>query len=237
MKLMSRTRRKKILGNPIVTNTLCGLFAFYIRMVSFTSKQVVEIPDSVKPILAGEEACICAFWHGRMFLMPLFKPKNRKMFVLSSSHRDGVLIARVNESFDIRTIKGSSSRGSLSALRNIMRTLNRGDNISLTPDGPRGPQRGAAVGIVYAAQMSGVRIVPVSFSATKATFLKSWDRFCIPYPFTRLFLVIGEPISIPRDIDNDMLESYRKQVEDTLNHLTDRADKLADQIPSERVAA
>ena len=88
-----------------------------------------------------------------------------KMNVLISRHRDGVLISRTLEHLGIGTISGSTSKGGAGALAAMVRVLRRGEFVSITPDGPRGPRMWVAPGAIAAAKLSGAYLLPVSFSA------------------------------------------------------------------------
>ena len=92
--------------------------------------------------------------------------------------------------------------------------------VSFTPDGPRGPRYHMSKGPIHLASMHQVPIVPVTVNASRYWECKSWDRFQIPKPFSTLTVVLGEPISIPADLDAEGLEKYRKIVEDTLNKVS-----------------
>lgn len=170
--------------------------------------------------MEGKENAIFAFWHGRMMLLPAINPP-RKMFVLISKHRDGLLISKVIARFGQETVEGSSSKGGSEAVRGIVRLLKQGNNISITPDGPRGPNQKAAMGIVTIAKISGKPILPVVFSATHHKRLRSWDRFMVAKPFARLKFMIGAPIEV-QNAD----EETRLKVENAMNHLLEKADGI-----------
>ena len=106
--------------------------------------------------------------------------------MLISTHADGEIIARICEALGYRTIRGSTSRGGARALVEITRTLERGIEVAITPDGPRGPPHSIAPGTLYAAQRSNAPIVPIYVHASRAWHLATWDSFMIPKPFARL---------------------------------------------------
>jgi lysophospholipid acyltransferase (LPLAT)-like uncharacterized protein len=211
---------KRILKHHATQSFASLLFASYIRFVMLTSKKTFEIhPDAAK-YMRGEENALFAFWHGRMMLMPAINPP-RTMHVLSSSHRDGQLISKVTHRFNLKTIIGSSSKGGSEAARNIVRLLKKGDNISITPDGPRGPIQQAEMGIVTLARLSHKVILPITFSAKKHKRLRSWDKFMIAKPFGSIIFCIGEPIVI-----KEANEESRLIVEKAMNELVEHADRL-----------
>ena len=109
---------------------------------------------------------IIAFWHGRQLMMPLCYGGSR-LYILISEHRDGELIHRIVRRFGFDTIRGSTTRGGVRALRQMAR-LGRADaDLALTPDGPRGPRCVAQPGVVELAKLTGLPIVPLTFAASK----------------------------------------------------------------------
>jgi lysophospholipid acyltransferase (LPLAT)-like uncharacterized protein len=136
-----------------------------------------------------------AFWHGQM--LPLVvQHRDEGVAILVSSHRDGEIIARIIHRFGFRTVRGSSSRGAGRALLGLVRELQAGREIAVTPDGPRGPARRFAPGALVAAQRAGAPVIPVSAHAARAWRLRSWDAFMIPKPFTRVTVAYGPPTPV-----------------------------------------
>lgn len=109
---------------------------------------------------------ILAFWHAHLLLM-LHSLYRKPIFVMTSRSKDGEYMARVFDWYGVRSARGSSSRGGSQALRELIRAAKEGANIAFTPDGPRGPNRVAQEGVVYAAQATGLPIIPVAFAAKK----------------------------------------------------------------------
>jgi lysophospholipid acyltransferase (LPLAT)-like uncharacterized protein len=109
---------------------------------------------------------IIAFWHEHLLLM-LHTRYRRPIRVLVSQSRDGALIASTFAHYGVDVSRGSTSRGATAALRDMIRAARDGSNIVFTPDGPRGPRRIVKEGVVYAAQATGLPIVPFAFAAKK----------------------------------------------------------------------
>jgi hypothetical protein len=141
---------------------------------------------------------LLAFWHRHLLLMR-YAYRGDRMSVLVSRSRDGELISRVMAKLGIRTSRGSSSRGGAVGLRDLLREARSGSDIAVTPDGPRGPLREVQPGVVLAAAASGLPLVPVAMAATRAKELRSWDRMPVPMPLSRVEVVYGEPLLVPRD--------------------------------------
>ncbi|MFQ5767596.1 MAG: lysophospholipid acyltransferase family protein [Acidobacteriota bacterium] len=167
---------------------------------------------------------ILAFWHGRLLMMP-YCYRRRKIAIIISEHGDGELIARTMALFGHQTIRGSSTRGGAGALRQAIRHLRRGGDIGFTPDGPRGPRFRVQPGVIQAARLGRVPIIPVSFSARPAHHLASWDRFLLPWPFSRGLFLYGRPIRVPPDADAGRMEAARLELEGRLRRLILEGDR------------
>lgn len=109
---------------------------------------------------------IIAFWHCHLLMMVKCRFRT-PISVLISQSKDGELIASTMAHFEVDSARGSSSRGGSLAMREMIRLARLGTNLVFTPDGPRGPARVATDGVVYAAQMTGLPIIPVAFAAQK----------------------------------------------------------------------
>jgi len=125
--------------------------------------------------------------------------------------------------FGFRSVRGSTTRGGVAALRALIRLGRSGSDLVITPDGPKGPRQIAQLGAVQLAQATGLPIVPLTFSCSKKVFA-SWDRFLLPYPFSRGLFWWGEPIWVPREATAEELEAKRRELEAALNQITAEAD-------------
>jgi len=218
---------KRLLKHPRTQTILGWLLAQYIRFVYVTSRKTRIYDPAAAPYISGEENAIFAFWHGRMMMCPTLESPGRKMHVLISFHRDGMLISKVIAHFRKTTISGSSSKGGTAAVKEMLRCLKAGDNIGITPDGPRGPVYVAEKGLITIARVSGKPILPVTFSATRHRSLKSWDRFMIALPFGRIVFCVGAPVSVSKDADENTMEHTRQMIEHTMNQQLQHADTIA----------
>jgi len=221
---------KRILGSDAVRRVLCWLGAQYIRFVYATGRWTVLRGDIPRAFWDRGEPFILCFWHGRLLMMPYCWNRRVDIHMLISQHRDGQIIARTVGHFGIRTIAGSTQRGGAGALRAMLKVLQAGECVGITPDGPRGPRMRASDGIVSVARLAGVPIVPATFAVDRRHVLGSWDRFVVAWPFARGVLAWGEPIHVTRDAD---VEAARARVEEALNVLTAEADALVGAAPVE----
>ena len=192
------------------------LGAFLIKLIYLTCKKEFHLP---KRLPDPDEPIIVAFWHGELLMQPFLYRKLRadhKVAVMISDHRDGELIARVVRYFGIEAVRGSSRRGGVKALIAALKKLNNGYDIAITPDGPKGPRRSVAPGIVALAQRSGAMIYAFSYTPSRYWQLQSWDRFVIPKPFSRIDFYVSEPLKIDGIDDNEA----KKLVRSLLDQIT-----------------
>lgn len=148
---------------------------------------------------------IFVFWHGVM--LPLIHyHRSEGIVVLVSEHADGEYISRVLHRNGFDTARGSSTRGGSKGLRELLRAARSGRDLAVTPDGPKGPPRVFKKGALVAAQLTGLPMIPMSAGASAAWHFDSWDRFMVPRPLAKIRIVYGEPVHVPRDIDDAGLD-------------------------------
>ena len=104
--------------------------------------------------------------------------------------------------------------------------LKKGGEVIIVPDGPRGPDREMKLGGIKLAQETGAVLVPFTFSTSRKKFLKSWDKFLIFYPFTKVVAVYGPPINVDPTLKDDVLEKERQKIERVLIELDEKADRF-----------
>ena len=133
--------------------------------------------------------CIVVCWHGELFMSPQAYRhihKDAKASGIISRHFDGEMIARILQFFHISPLRGSSSRGAKQVLLEAFRALKNGDDLLVTPDGPRGPRHHISDGAVALAHKAKAPVLIVNYTASSYWQLQSWDRFVIPKPFSRI---------------------------------------------------
>lgn len=182
--------------------------------------------ESFHALRAQGQPVIFALWHGRL-LAAAYRFRGHGFVPLISRSGDGEYISRIVERWGYEPVRGSSSRGGGEALRDLVRYAHEGRNIVLTPDGPRGPFQELKHGVITAAHQTGCPIIPVGAGASRGWFFGKWDRFLVPKPFSRISIVFGEPIRLPRTEDPDVFEAQRMQVTAAINAALARADDLA----------
>ncbi len=166
---------------------------------------------------------ILAFWHRHLILMR-YAYRGARMSVLVSQSWDGELTSQTLAHLGIETSRGSTSRGGAAGLRDLLRRARAGSDLAFTPDGPRGPLHKVQPGIVVAAAMTGLPVVPVAIGATRHKLLRSWDRMLVPLPGARVEVVYGAPLKIP---SRDAIGAGVERIEQALLEAEDRAEELA----------
>jgi len=148
---------------------------------------------------------VYVFWHAQ--ILPLTWAHRRLGLVaLISQHQDGEYIARIVRSWGFGTARGSSTRGGSGGLRQLVRALQGGTSVAVSPDGPRGPAEVAKPGAFAAARLAGVPLVPVAAAVSRAWRLRSWDRFVVPQPFARIDVAYGDPVDPGSDESGSLAE-------------------------------
>ena len=196
-----------------------------ISALGHTLRWRVEGWEHLEAILASGRQPVMAFWHGRI-LPATFYFRNRGIVVITSENFDGEWIARIIERFGYGTARGSTTRGARRATLQLVRDMRRGRAAGFTVDGPRGPARVAQPGAVWLAGATGNPLLPFHLEASSHWTMRSWDRTQIPKPFSTVALVIGEPIEVPRQLDEAALEHERGRLQQALESLEGRAQRL-----------
>src|ERR1700709_678000 len=163
-------------------------------------------------------------WH-EMMLFPISSHRGHAFTTLASRHRDGELITRTLNYLGYSVVRGSSSKEGASALRGLMRE-GKLKNLAITPDGPKGPRRGAQPRALHLPSRTGMPIHPAGFAFSECWRIKSWDRMAIPKPWATGQCVVARPIFIPPNIQRDQIETYRQQVQDAMDEAQSRAEAL-----------
>jgi lysophospholipid acyltransferase (LPLAT)-like uncharacterized protein len=195
----------------------------YIRLLHGTMRIERRGAEALDAARATSGHYILCFWHARFVLMPYCYPGPR-IVVLSSNHRDAEALVRILRKFGIEQARGSSTAGGATGMRQILRKVAEGCDVGLTPDGPKGPRRRVQPGVVAVARFTGLPIIPVTFSASPARRLRTWDGTLVPKFFSRGVFVYGDPIVVARDASESAQEERRLALESELDRITDQAD-------------
>jgi len=225
---------KRIARSRLVQQMLGRLVSHYLQLVWRTNTFTIEPADIYDTVLP-KVPVIVAMWHGQHFMVPFLRPPNQKVKVLISRHRDGEVNAIAAERLGLGTVRGSGDhggrydrKGGVGAFKGMLDALRDGYSMALTADVPK-VSRKAGNGIVMLARYSGRPIYPVAVATSRRIELDNWDRSAVNLPFGRFAIVVGEPVTVAADADEDAIEIARLAVENGLNKATARVYEIVDQ--------
>jgi len=169
---------------------------------------------------------IWVFWHNRIFALPITYRRylsTRRGAVLTSASGDGAVIAATIARFGVAAVRGSSSRRGAAAMLGLIGWIRDGYDVGIVPDGPRGPRYRMGPGAVKLASLTEVAVLPIRVEYGSWWTFKSWDRFRLPRPFTRVTVVFEPLFEVEPDADDETLERRRLELENLMNpaHETD----------------
>ena len=202
---------------------------FAISLISKTVRWRSEGDSHLEDILKTGQRAIFTFWHGRIFPATYYF-RNRGIVVMTSMNLDGEAIAQCIQRFGYGVARGSSSRGGVRALAQLIRDIENGKDAAFTIDGPRGPRYVAKPGPVLLASKTGAGIFCFHISMKHRIQLKSWDEFQIPLPFTTAIVLKAAPIWVPKKASEEELRAAHEKMQQVLDDLRARGDAWFDQI-------
>lgn len=193
------------------------LAGWLIRLLGMTLRR--EVVGELQKLNEHDEPVIHVLWHNRIMVAPYLWRKmypKRPVVVLTSASKDGVVLASAVKVFRVGAVHGSSSRRGAAAMVALRRSTREGKDLVFTPDGPRGPRYRLQPGVVKIAQTTGLLVVAMRIEYLSCWTLKTWDRFQIPKPFSKVRIILGEPVTLPRQLDDDEFEKERLRLENSL---------------------
>jgi len=197
-----------------------------VRTLSATVRFKLDDPMGLFREVPAEKM-IFAIWHNRLVLALVLyryyisrRDPRRRLAAMVSASRDGGMLTRVLELFGVEPVRGSSSRRGAQALREMAAWGERGLDLAITPDGPRGPRYAVQSGVIATAQLTGLPIIPVSYRTRWKFHLKTWDRFQIPLPFCLCEITAAPAIRVPREATAAEAEVLRQKLEAELRRIT-----------------
>jgi lysophospholipid acyltransferase (LPLAT)-like uncharacterized protein len=176
-----------------------------------------------RSLQAQGQPVIFALWHGRL-LPPTWAHRHEGVMALASRSEDGEYITRVLHHWGYGVVRGSSSRGGESALRELVQRVREGHSVALTADGPRGPREKLKFGVLQIAQRTGAPIIPLGTAVSRAWRFNSWDRFMLPKPFARVRIAYGDPVYVPKTTDAGSQAAEAAAMERRIAEQTERAE-------------
>ncbi|MFN2482712.1 MAG: lysophospholipid acyltransferase family protein [Pyrinomonadaceae bacterium] len=196
------------------------VFYLLIRALGASARFRVEGWENFEAATRDGRQPIYTFWHDQIMLGTYFF-RRRGIVVMTSRSFDGEYIARFIRRFGYGAARGSSSRGAVSALAEMIRLARAGCPTGFSIDGPRGPRRVAKMGAVLLAKKTGCPILPFTLTPARYYAAPSWDRLQVPLPFTRVRVLIAPPIHVAPDADEAALDAAREELQRALDSLSD----------------
>jgi lysophospholipid acyltransferase (LPLAT)-like uncharacterized protein len=170
---------KKSIESWLKLSVFPPIGAAIIRLLGRSMRIDTKGQEGIDGLYREGRRVIIAFWHARQLMMPLTY-RGESAHILISQHQDGEIIARIVERFGFRAVRGSSTRGGVEAMRELIRLGRSGVDLVVTPDGPKGPREVAKMGVIQLARASGLPIVPLAFACSKKNSLRAgtdlWSR-------------------------------------------------------------
>ncbi len=210
---------------PVLQGLANGLLALFWRTCRIS---VVQGQQHVDAALAQEAPVLICYWHQMhlfcaRYLLGQTSRGLKLAFLISPSHAGDVMSGVIQRHGAI-ALRGSDTRTGGAALQQMYKAV-REDGISpvLTLDGPSGPAHECKPGAIMLARVTGTPLLPISYAARRGWRLKTWDRFVVPRPFTRIAVAIGEPIEVPKKLGAEDVLGYQREVQERLNGLEAQA--------------
>jgi lysophospholipid acyltransferase (LPLAT)-like uncharacterized protein len=222
----NRMKKSKKIENWLYSHVYPRLLAGLITCIHATLRVRTAGDERVRDLRAENRRIVFAIWHGRHFMViPRLGSPN--VCVLTSTSRDGTLIADILKKFGFLIVPGSSHKSPVRALLLSIQRLREGKDLIFAVDGPTGPIYEVKPGALFVAKKADAVIVPVTFSSKPAVVFKSWDRYMLPLPFAKTSWLYGEPFRPTDDPSDAAVENERVDLQNKLNRLTVEADRLA----------
>jgi lysophospholipid acyltransferase (LPLAT)-like uncharacterized protein len=197
-----------------------------VKALSATYRVRLVDPENEQTVLDGHQSLIYASWHQRFFPGITFFSSRKPIAIMISQSRDGEMVARVVDILGWRSVRGSSTRGGVAALKQLKDLSRAGYKIGHIVDGPKGPFGDVKPGLLRIAQVAGKPVVPTITSAQKKWVFNSWDRFMVPKPFSRVIIRFGDAIDVPAELEGDAFEQKRASIEQRLKELYEDTDRM-----------
>ncbi len=209
-----------------VAGSASFLVSASLRLLSATWRTTAAGEEHLLRVRSSGEPFIYALWHGRM-LLPIWAHRGEGVATMASRSKDGDIIARWLDRNGYTVVRGSTNKGGARGIVRLLASLEAGHPAALTVDGPKGPPRVVQQGVLRLARKSNAWILPVSASASRARFLKSWDRYLLPGALSRNTVIYGSPFRLGGETD----EEGARRVKDAIDRITAEADRRAGVSP------
>lgn len=199
------------------------ILSIYLKTLRIEKGEILKVKkiyeEGINPVIA--------FWHSKMFAGWYINRSNKSAALVSKSN-DGELLTRILRNWDYKITRGSSHKGGKEALGEMIDLIEKGYTLCITPDGPTGPPLKMKAGCVIAAKKTSVPLVLLGIGYSRKIKLNSWDRMEIPFPFSKVVVIVEDPIHINKELTYDQTSQIIINAEKILNKINYRAEKIAD---------
>ncbi|MGC9325845.1 MAG: lysophospholipid acyltransferase family protein [Desulfomonilia bacterium] len=209
----------------ILLRCLPPVIAGIIKLWNTTCRVEKRINEAVERTAVKDyNGAVYATWHQRMFYF-FHDFGSRHVTMMISRSKDGEYANEVALRLGFYSVRGSATRNGRKAMHELIEKLQEGGHTAgMMADGPQGPPRVLKMGTVRIARETGRPIIPMMYGAQRKIVFKSWDRYFLPVPFTRVVLYHGDPFFVPLDADEEECERIRRNVEQKMNEMADFCD-------------
>jgi lysophospholipid acyltransferase (LPLAT)-like uncharacterized protein len=209
-------RSTKVYQLPFLTRCLIWFGSILVNLLCATLRyRVIDDAGFLNGLRRGP--VVILIWHNRILAMPVvfrrYYPKRKGLLVLTSASRDGAYLSEFVRCFGMGAVRGSSSRGGAAALLDLVRSLENGFDLCITPDGPRGPKYNLGPGAILLSKKCQVPIMPLLIEYAAYWRFNSWDGFAVPRPFSQVTVTVSPLIEIGSTESEAEFEKERKRVE------------------------
>jgi lysophospholipid acyltransferase (LPLAT)-like uncharacterized protein len=217
------SEQKKTVFSEWKLNVIGLMGKLLIDLLFFTIKTDIIGYEKVRSMIDSRQV-ILSVWHSRLFAFSyMFKGLGGVAMV--SESRDGEMAVQIVKRQGNSTVRGSSTRGGIHALKKMISILKKGGGPGIiTPDGPQGPRFRVQPGVILLAKKTGFPIVPVTYSGDRIKIFHSWDRFILPYPFSTVQIIFGNPLEVPSDGKRPEEQEIMLRLQDEMQRITSQAD-------------
>ncbi len=201
------------------------LASFFINVLLNSVRIKIQNREAVEKLISEKKNFVVAFWHGSMML-GWYLHRDMNCAALVSMSKDGDVLANILSGWNFKVVRGSSHIGGKEALFSTTSLIKQNFSLTITPDGPTGPIHKMKAGAVITAKKTGVPLFLVGIGIKNKFILKSWDKFEVPRPFTKISIIYSNPILIGQELSYDDTSKIIEQCETELNKLQTEAFKL-----------
>lgn len=190
-----------------------------IRLTGITTSVKQVNNKALTRAIKKHGSVILATWHQNIFFS-IWLLRKKELTALISSSEDGEIISNVFNNYGFSAVRGSSTRGGIPAIKQLIDLLKKGNSVAITPDGPLGPPKKIQSGVILLAKFANVPIIPWHYEPKNHWKLNSWDNHKIPKPFTSIIESFGEPFYVPKKLFPEEVPSLCEKLEASLEELT-----------------